>query len=311
MLKGLFFMHNSGHQGFVTTKTPWKWEKFILFFFCLFHFSDSVCYDTHNCGNKKVVMSQRVLTHPQSAPLKCWKAKTLRSWPVFIVGLVQFILLKIYFKKKMKMDKNGPCVLIQRFVSDFTRWFTHPASLWDFPSVLSHQKTHTTKKWKACEFDAVNTAGRQIWFQIAGSDYYFLTCHRRCATEHELRIKVGGGKGSLLTTRTICHYVVHKTARKMEISFDRFGLNCVLSWQTHTDNWRQDVKANVSVLTGLLFCPTKIRLANTSSSLSEREAIDNPILFSYYLFVIICNYEFSLSYTSLLLLKAMWCYCRL
>lgn len=108
MLKGLFFMHNSGHQGFVTTKTPRKWEKFILFFFCLFHFSDSVCYDTHNCGNKKVVMSQRVLTHPQSAPLKCWKAKTLRSWPVFIVGLVQFILLKIYFKKRWKWTRMAP-----------------------------------------------------------------------------------------------------------------------------------------------------------------------------------------------------------
>lgn len=201
------------------------------------------------------------------------KGKNIEIMTCFYCRTCTIYFIENIFQKKMKMDKNGPCVLIQRFVSDFTRWFTHPASLWDFPSVLSHQKTHTTKKWKACEFDAVNTAGRQIWFQIAGSDYYFLTCHRRCATEHELRIKVGGGKGCLLTTRTICHYVVHKTARRMEI---RFIVLIVLALTVfYTDNWRQDVKANVSVLTGLLFCPTKIRLANTSSSLSEREAIDN------------------------------------
>lgn len=147
------------------------------------------------------------------------KGKNIEIMTCFYCRTCTIYFIENIFQKKMKLDKNGPCVLIQRFVSDFTRWFTHPASLWDFPSVLSHQKTHTTKKWKACEFDAVNTAGRQIWFQMAGSDYYFLTCHRRCATEHELRIKVGGGKGCLLTTRTICHYVVHKTARRMEIRF--------------------------------------------------------------------------------------------
>lgn len=127
MSKGLFFMHNSGHQGFVTTKTPGKWERFILFFFCLFHFSDSVCYDTHNCGSKKVAMSQRALTYPQSAPLKCWKAKTLRSWPGFIVGLVQFILLKIYFKKRWKWTRMAPASSFN--VYSLTRWFTHPGSL--------------------------------------------------------------------------------------------------------------------------------------------------------------------------------------
>lgn len=137
----------------------------------------------------------------------------------------------------------------------------------------------------------MNTAGHQIPFQIAGSHYYYLACHRGCTTEHELRIQAGGGRGCLLTTTTICHCVLHKTARKMEI---RFIILMVVAFT---------VKPVVSVLTSLLFCPMKIWLATTSSSLSEREAIGNIPYYLhivYSLLFVILNSAFS--YTSLVLL---------